>query len=471
MAKTDRPGSTRERPGFIRVVCFRAALAGCLLSGVWVADAAAATGDLIQKPGAAGCLSVVGFCSPAVGLDGAQSITVSPDGRNAYVASVDSDAVVVFDRGGDGTLIQKPGRAGCISDTGAGRCRDGTALDFAKSVTVSPDGRNAYVASETSDAVAVFDRARDGRLVQKPGRSACISDTGAGPCADGTALDRADSVTVTPDGENAYVASEASDAVAVFDRAADGTLTQKPGTAGCISQTGAGPCTDGTGLDFATSVVVSPDGRSAYVASLLGDAVAIFDRSGDGTLTQKPGTAGCISATGGGRCRAGTALDGAVSVTVSPEGRSVYVSSRDSDAVAMFDRTRNGRLVQKPGEAGCISDTGAGPCLDGTALEDALAVTVSSDGLTAYVASDRSDALSVFDRAPNGTLAQRPGTAGCISDGGAGPCADGAGLDGALSVTLSPDGRNVYTASSPGNAVALFDREPSPLPPATIRPR
>jgi DNA-binding beta-propeller fold protein YncE len=40
----------------------------------------------------------------------------------------------------------------------AGRCADGTGLIGATGVTVSPDGQNAYVASFDSDAVAVFDR-------------------------------------------------------------------------------------------------------------------------------------------------------------------------------------------------------------------------------------------------------------------------------------------------------------------------
>jgi DNA-binding beta-propeller fold protein YncE len=87
----------------------------CLVGGVVVADAEAATGDLVQKPGAAGCLSAVGFCSPGKALDTAISVTVSPDGRSAYVASYAGDAVAVLDRAADGTLTQKPGTAGCTS--------------------------------------------------------------------------------------------------------------------------------------------------------------------------------------------------------------------------------------------------------------------------------------------------------------------------------------------------------------------
>ena len=262
-------------------------------------------------------LSVIGFCTPAIALDAAMEITLSPDGQSAYVASRDSDAVVVFDRSRGGALIQKPGPAACLSDTGAGRCRDGTALSGASSVAVSPDGESAYVASVFSDAVAVFDRTRNGRLIQKAGTAGCISDTGAGPCVDGTVLDDANSVTVSPDGDNVYVTSSSgivapadSNAVAVFDRAGDGTLTQKPGTAGCISDTGAGPCGDGTALDGANSVTVSPDGQNAYVTSdsaitpTNSDSVTVLDRAADGTLSEKPGTAGCISDTGAGASRA-----------------------------------------------------------------------------------------------------------------------------------------------------------------------
>jgi DNA-binding beta-propeller fold protein YncE len=151
-------------------------------------------------------------------------------------------------------------------------------MDDPHSVAVSPDGKSAYVASFADDSVALFDRSPNGRLVQKPGAAGCISLTGAGPCVDGRALDGPDSLTVSPDGESAYVTAPEHDVVALFDRAPNGTLAQKPGAAGCISETGAGSCADGTALDGASSVAVSPDGRSAYVASITSAAVAVFDR-------------------------------------------------------------------------------------------------------------------------------------------------------------------------------------------------
>jgi len=175
-----------------KVVLRTLVLAVCLWSGVVAADAAASTGALAQKPGMAGCISQTGApCAEGQGLAVGVSVTVSPDGTSAYVASEVSDTVVVLDRAADGTLTQKPGAAGCISETGASACGDGKALVRARSVTVSPDGRSVYVAAYDGDAVAVFDRAVDGTLTQKAGTTGCISETGAGPCADGTALDGA----------------------------------------------------------------------------------------------------------------------------------------------------------------------------------------------------------------------------------------------------------------------------------------
>jgi len=313
-------------------------------------EASAAIGDLTQKPGTAGCISedgTGGACADGTALDQPRSVTVSPDGTSAYVASFNSDAVAVFDRdAATGALTQKPGTAGCISEDGTGgACANGVALNGAVSVTVSPDGTSAYVASFNSDAVAVYDRdAATGELTQKPPTASCIAEIAVpgGACADGIALNGARSVTVSPDGKNVYVTSLDSHAVAVFDRdPTTGALTQKPGTAGCVSESGTGgACADGMALDGALSVVVSLDGASAYVASEVSDAVAVFDRiTAAGELTQKVGTAACISEDGtGGACANGVALDRPSSLTVSPDGRSAYATSWNSDAVAIFDR-------------------------------------------------------------------------------------------------------------------------------------
>ena len=158
-------------------------------------------------------------------------------------------------------------------------------------------------------------------------------------------------MAVTADGKSAYVATTGTQgsggAVVRLDRdTTTGAISQPAGTAGCIGQTGAGPCVDGRGLSGANSVAVSADAKSVYVASLFSNAVARFDRDAvTGAIIQPAGITGCVSETGTGPCADGRALLGAGGVAVSPDGKSIYVSSHTdppgpprSDAVARFNR-------------------------------------------------------------------------------------------------------------------------------------
>ncbi len=435
------------------------------------AGVAWALGELSQKPGTAGCVSETGtggLCQNGRALETPLGVAASPDGRNLYVASAVSDAVAVFDRDpATGVLAQKPGTAGCISEDGTGGlCQSGTALDDAADVAVSPDGKSVYIAADRSSAVAVFDRdPATGALSQKPGVAGCVSEDGTGGlCQDGTALSRANNLVVSPDGKSVYAGSRGSGAVAVFDRdTATGALAQKPGTAGCVSEDGTGGlCQNGTALTGTFGIAASPDAKSVYSASQSLDAVAIFDRDpATGALTQKEGMAGCISEDGtGGACQNGTALDGAVAVDSSPDGQSVYSASVESDAVAVFDRDpATGTLTQKPGTAGCVSEDGTGgACTNGTALDGAVGVATSRDGQSVYIASSVSDAVAVFDRDPTtSVLTQKPGAA-CVSEEGVGACQEGTALDGAAGVVASPDGNSVYVTSAFSNSVTVFDR-------------
>ncbi len=223
-----------------------------------------------------------GECRDGTALDGPTGVTASSDGTNIYVTSLWSGSVTIFDRDTTtGELAQRMGLSGCISETGSGGdCIDGRALDGAVGAAVSSDGLTLYVVSEFSDAISIFSRdLTTGNLVQKPGLAGCISETGSGgECTDGKALAGAFSVAVNPQGHAVYVASELSDAVALFNRdLVTGDLEQKFGVAGCISETGSGgECTDGKALDAADGAVVSPDGNTVYVASEFSDAVAAF---------------------------------------------------------------------------------------------------------------------------------------------------------------------------------------------------
>jgi len=183
----------------------------------------------------------------------------------------------------------------------------------------------------------VYGEAAMGALVQLSGIAGCVSEDGtSGACVDGRGLDGAGWVAVSPDGQHVYVASFYSSAVATFVRTAGtGALVQLSGPAGCVADIGDGvTCADGRGLDGAVTIVVSPDGKHVYVASR-GGAVAAFTRNvTTGVLTQLSGPAGCIDETGVTGCTLGKALEGPRAITISPDGKHVYVGARDANAVA-----------------------------------------------------------------------------------------------------------------------------------------
>lgn len=84
-------------------------------------------------------------------LDGIYSVTVGSDGKNVYNAGYNDNAVPVGNRNfSTGTLSYLEDHE---DDTGE---VDG--LYGAISVTVSPDGKNVYLAGEEDDAVAVLNR-------------------------------------------------------------------------------------------------------------------------------------------------------------------------------------------------------------------------------------------------------------------------------------------------------------------------
>lgn len=162
-------------------------------------------------------------CASGRVLRGPVDLAVTADGREVYVASSISDGLAVLHRDrATGALTQSPGKAGCISQGGGGgRCAAGRALDEVWGVAVSPDGRNVYAVSAKVNTLAALARDESsGRLAQLPGRYGCFIRAGGFGCPEGRGLTVAVAVTVSPDGRNVYAASEDAylGAVAVFRR-------------------------------------------------------------------------------------------------------------------------------------------------------------------------------------------------------------------------------------------------------------
>ena len=379
-----------------------------------------------------------------------------------------------------GRLTQKDGTAGCVSETGSGGlCVDGRALEEMNDLAISPDGKNLYATPRADGALVVFDRdPTTGQLTQKAGTAGCISEDGTdgegGSCQDGVALNNLYDVAVSPDGLHVYAASFNDDSVAVFDRnATTGELTQKAGTAGCIARNGlGGTCTVGRGLDVARTLAFSPSGKRLYVGTFRG-RIALLTRDVDGTLTQPAGTAACISEDAtdgdGGTCADGRVMDKIDALAVTADEQNLYAASGDdtinpttTHGVLVFDIDGgDGSLTQKAGTAGCLTDTGnSGTCTDAIELNDPRDLVVSPDDERVYVAARGDRAIAVLDRDNDGTLTQASDGTGCISWFWPVGCTR---LDGSFrpfELLVSPDGDNLYAAGSDFGGVMLlsFDR-------------
>lgn len=477
------------------VALLAVALSLAIVSAV---PAASAPAGLLQLSGQRGCLydprggserglheHLPGRCARAAGLDGAYGIARSPDGRHLYVASFSGDSLSAFSRDArTGVVRQLAGQDACVIDAEEDdRCTPGVAIDGASGVAVSPDGRHLYLASFFGHALVGFERDRaSGALTQLDTADACIGPgVAVEECGGGRGLYAPSALAISPDGRHIYAAGTGSDAVAVLARdRTTGALRQLDAGSGCIRELpeefdGPDPddCSAARGLAGAISIAVSPDGRNVYAASFTANAIAVFARDrATGTLRQLAGVGGCVSEDGSdGRCADGRGLQGAFSVTVSPDGRSVYAATGfdirmqaqafATSGVAVFARGTGGRLRQLAGKGGCVSETGSGgDCADGVALEGAEAVAVSPNGRNVYVAATASDALAVFARdRTTGRLRQLAGRAGCVSETGTrGVCRDGVGLWGVSSVVVSPDGRFAYAPGFFSSALAVFAR-------------
>ncbi len=434
--------------------------------------AKALPGTLTQLQGKGGCVadrSAKGSgCASARALKGpgafmgSEAIAVSPDGRNVYVASSKSDAIAIFARNAkSGALTQPSGKGGCVAAKGKGGCAKTVAIDSPNSVAVSPDGRNVYATARNSSTLLSFHRnLKTGALRPIPG-AACIAGIQLPDfCAIANGLIGPDVVAVSPDGRNVYVGAFFGSAVVVFARdAGSGALTQLAGTAGCIAEATAG-CATGIALSSIEGLAVSGDGANVYVAAAASNALTELARDpSTGALTQLAAPNSCISNAPLTGCTLGRELGGPNAVAVAPGSTSVYVTSFLSNSVTAFDRNAgSGVLVEKEATNACIIFLRSAGCSFGRAMLAPEGIAVAPDGRNVYVASIKSGAIDVLARNGKGAVRQLPGPAGCLARKQVQGCTPARAVGGVSSVVVSPDGRNVYATAFESNAVDVFRR-------------
>jgi 6-phosphogluconolactonase (cycloisomerase 2 family) len=271
-----------------------------------------------------------------------QSVVFSPDG--GLLATADgSDAVSVFSVAPGGTLTPVPGSPYPIGQ-------------ITSSVAFSADGKLLATADEFAHKVSVFSVAADGALTAVPGS----------PFATGANVYPA-AVAFGPSGLLATADENYSTdngTVSVFSVAANGELTQVPGSPYAL-----GHDTDPRSLAFSARGLLAVGNYDSV------RGVSMFSVGSGGTLTQTPGSP--------------YAVRGPVDLAFSPNGGHLATDftdfeSGDDGSVSVLSVAADGALGPKRGIGGF--DAGKEP----------VWVTYSPNGRLLAVANDSANEISVF---------------------------------------------------------------------------
>jgi DNA-binding beta-propeller fold protein YncE len=318
-------------------------------------------------------------------------------------------------------------------------------------------------------------------------------EQGTGGCGVGKALIGPSAVAVSPDGANVYVASGKVGPTVATSFGSLVILRREPATGaitevGCWSSDGtdgrdgaSGACTPTPSLLGADGVTVSPDGLSVFVTSSFSGSVVAFARNPtDGSLTRL----GCFQylLVGGLPCPYGNVFVSSGALVASADNRSLYIAAPTVGSISTFTTG----LTEQPPAAGSPASTPAptvaslfgattpqgldNPCIAVNGFDGACGVgvatlgldslTLSPDGRQLYAAAPGSNAVDVFTPGVAGALTE----SSCVKvDAPPGLCSSSKLMTSPTSLAISPDGQNVYAAdSTDGNGkVDVFSRDSS----------
>ena len=220
--------------------------------------------------------------------------------------------------------------------------------------------------------------------------------------------------------------------------AAADPITKLEGAAGCVADAGSplagGDCSSARGLEDVTDVAVSRDGKHAYAAAFSSNSVAVFDRDGStGELSQLAGNDGCIASDQAplAGCASAPGLIGPTAIAISPDGKNVYVTGYELDASTNPPKIR-GTLVSFARDA----STGALTELPSAPLTDSGCFYGGAPPLPTEAVAGCTNARFI----PQAPTREVP-------------------LGTALDVEVSPDGKDVITASFIPSAVIDWTRD------------
>jgi CSLREA domain-containing protein len=199
-------------------------------------------------------------------------------------------------------------------------------------------------------------------------------------------------------------------------------------------------------------VSVSPDGKHVYVADAGDSALVAFTVANDYTLLP-------LDTYNSSALSAGNQFATPYQVLASPDGQNVYITGNAGDSIATYARDADtGALshlssVKNGDNYGCLPL----PC-DGSVagLDGAYGIALSPDGKFVYVSGVVDDSVVVLSRNK---------TTGELVDLFGGPLFrqqfTNANLDGAYGLAVSPDGKNVYVTGYTSDSLLTLKRDAS----------
>lgn len=363
-------------------------------------------------------------------LEDPTTVVLSPDGNSLYASS---GSATLSHFGANLALLN------CYREVPVTGClNQAEPLSAGRGLAISPNGANLYVTSIGRDAIGWFKRESNGSLTF----AGCIADGDDGTaftddCVEDSAVnyDFMNHVTVSPNGEHAYVTDETGLGVVYhFSRnTTTGALVRQDCLANDIDIDAPG-CIElndesGSGLASVTDAVVSPDNANLYTVAFQDSAVSTF-----GLLSSPSGKLSfirCLRANPVQGCAGfgSSVLDGPFGVSISPDGHDVYVANGSgTPALLHFEReapgSRSGGGEEPGGEepgpdpgsgggrgTGQPPGTGSGgkqsappvkcnglkATIVGTAGKDNLRGTKKKDVIAAGAGADKVDALAGKD--------------------------------------------------------------------------
>ncbi len=309
------------------------------------------------------------------GMANPDRLLISPDGKSLFVSSVDGNSIAVF---------RRDTSTGTLTFARAFQASGNPGLSGAFGMAMDPASKNLYVAGSYASSIAIFshDAANADRLAYV---GAVVSGQNGVTGLNGI---RDLVVTGQVGGSQVLGVSDAGNSVVVFDRKETGSTA---GTLQFVQALALG------GAQRPMSLALSPDinGRGnshVYVAAQNSNTVYVIQRV-FGTGGPQDGwvrNVGSVKVGSG----APQTMSGPRDVSVSPNGKRVYVTGEFGHSLVAFDRYDNPTSTAYGQLTFAEARTQDVDAVDG--IRAPYAVAVSDDSRNVYVAGFDSDAVASF---------------------------------------------------------------------------